>query len=176
MKQKTNEYELIVAQGKRPLWQSLLSALFFSLMVWVLYNDVMIFYQYGFNENTFKHFSKSIFTLAYCLTGGIAFAVTKTVLIDLDKDLLISRFTVGMFSHDVNSKIPQLEYVSVFLDSNENYQVNLWYIGNKHYKMYVFNDKVQAIKFAASVAIKLTIDLLDATEKGNFAWIDKTEV
>ena len=67
-----------------------------------------------------------------------------------------------------------LEYVSVFLDDKDNFQVNLWYVGNKHYKMYVFEKKETAMKFGKHVAAKLNIDLLDATERGKNIWIEKT--
>lgn len=114
--------------------------------------------------------------MSFCLVGGIYFSMTKTVLIDTDKDILISRFNVGIFSRDIKSKVPELEYVSVFQADELEYQVNLWYVKNKHYKMYTFAEKDSALKFGASVALKLNIDLLDATERGNSKWIDKTTV
>jgi hypothetical protein len=168
------DFELIVKQGKIPLWKLLLSVVFFSIMVWIFSEDVIMFYNYGFNEDTFRAFSKSIGAMAYCLTGGIVFAISKTILIDVDKDLLISRYQVGLFSRDVKANVPKLEYVSVFLDDKHNFQVNLWYIGNKHYKMYEFKNKEDAFIFAELVSAKLNIDLLDATERGNNKWIEKT--
>lgn len=119
-----------------------------------------------------KDIPRTIKAISYCLVGGISFSVTKTILIDTNNDILISRFCVGPFYKDVKSDVPQLEYVSVFLDGKERYQVNLWYIGNKHYQMYFFEDKKAAMKFGQEVAQKLSIDLLDATEKGNSIWID----
>ena len=171
-----NEFELIVAQGENLWWRLLLSVAFFTLMVWVVSENIIMFYNYGFHEDTFRAFSKSLFTIGYSLTGGIIFAVTKTILIDVDKDLLISRFNVGPFSKDVKSTVPQLEYVSIFLDDKENYQVNLWYIGNKHYNMYQFDEKEIAMKFGNHVAIKLNLDLLDATERGDNKWVEKIKV
>lgn len=43
----------------------------------------------------------------------------------------------------------------------------------KHYKMYDFDNKEAAYQFALDISNKLNIDLLDATEKGNFVWIEK---
>jgi hypothetical protein len=173
MENNNNEYELIVAQGKNPLWKLLVAVVFFTLMVWVVSNNIIMFYNHGFQEATFRAFSKSLFIIGFSLTGGILFASTKTILIDLDKDLLISRFNVGVFSKDVKSIVPKMEYVSVFLDEKDNFQVNLWYVGNKHYKMYVFEKKETAITFGNHVALKLNVDLLDATERGNNRWIEK---
>jgi hypothetical protein len=173
MDSKNKEFELIVAQGKNPWWKLLLSVAFFSLLAWVISENIIMFSNYGFHEDTFRAFSKSLFIFGFSLTGGIVFAVTKTILIDIDKDLLISRFNVGPFSKDVKSTVPQLEYVSVFYDQKEMYQVNLWYVRNKHYNMYVFEHKEDAFQFGEMVADKLNIDLLDATERGNNKWVEK---
>jgi hypothetical protein len=169
----TKQYELIVSEGKRPFWMLLMAAICFTLVIYNLYNLAIAFFEPGFNEGQATILiPDTIQSVTTMMLSGIAFSITKTVLIDTDKDLLISRFCVGPFSKDVKSKVPQLEYVSVFLDPKERFQVNLWYIGNKHYKMYFFDEKESAMKFAELTALKLSIDLLDATEKGNSKWID----
>ncbi|MGV9004755.1 hypothetical protein [Flavobacterium sp.] len=176
MKTNPNDFELIVAQGKIPIWRLLLSVAFFSIMIWFLSQEILMFYYVGFNERTIVIFFKCLSLVAYCLVGGIAFAVSKTILIDVDKDLLISRYNVGMISKDVKAAVPKLEYVSVFLDEKEMYQVNLWYIGNRHYTMYSFDEKEMAFKLANHVANKLNLDLLDATDRGNNKWIEITKI
>ena len=173
MKESIKEYELIVSQGNRPLWMRILAALFFTCMLYFIYELCLVIYYRGFSQIPPKALSGFVELITYSLSGGIAFCITKTVLIDTDKDLLISRFCVGPFSRDVKSKVPELEYVAVFFDSKENYEVNLWYVGNKHYRMYDFDEKEPAMKFADMVSEKLNIDFLDATEKGNSKWIDK---
>ena len=176
MKENPNDFELIVAQGKVPSWRLLMSVVFFSAMIWLLAQEIRMFYYVGFNEKTFTIFSKSLGSLGYCLTGGVVFAISKTILIDVDQDLLISRYNVGMISKDVKSAVPKLEYVAVFLDEKEEYQVNLWYVGNRHYNMYSFDEKEAAFKLANHVASKLNLDLLDATERGNNKWIEITKL
>ena len=176
MKENIKEYELIVSQGNRPLWMRILAALFFTYMLYLVYELCLLFYYRGFSAFSSKTLPSFAELIGYSLSGGITFCITKTVLIDTDNDLLISRFCVGPFSHDVKSRVPELEYVAVFFDSKENYEVNLWYVGNKHYRMYDFDEKKTAMKFAEMVSEKLNIDLLDATEKGNSKWIDKTKL
>jgi hypothetical protein len=123
-----------------------------------------------------RTFPDAIKNICAGLAGGIAFSITKTVLIDIDKDKLISRYTVGPFSRDVLTVVPELEYVAVFLNSKDQYEVNLWYTGNKHYKMYFFEEKESAFTFATAISNKLNIDLLDATEKGNNKWVEKETI
>lgn len=171
-----NEFELIVAQGRRPLWMLIIAACFFTLMLYRLYEICLFFYNYGLCTYAFVFVAFILKAAILALAAGITWSCTKTILIDTDEDLLISRFCVGPFSKDVKSKVPQLEYVSVFFDSKERFQVNLWYVKNRHYNMYFFDQKEIAMEFAAKVAIKLNIDLLDATEKGNSKWLDKTEL
>ncbi|HMI07141.1 MAG TPA: hypothetical protein VK528_06325 [Flavobacterium sp.] len=168
------EYELIVSEGKRALWQRIFAALCFTTLMYYLYLLCCLLWQLGICPETEKLLPGFVKGIGFLLSGGIAFSVTKTVLIDTDKDKLISRFVVGPFFRDVMSKVPELEYVSVFLDAKEYYQVNLWYNKNKHYKMFVFEEKPQAFQFAGQVADKLKIDVLDATEKGDSKWIEKT--
>ncbi|NHM06590.1 hypothetical protein G4D82_05105 [Flavobacterium sp. CYK-4] len=167
-----NEFELIVSQGKRPFWQRLMAAICFTGVLYLLFNIVLLFYRYGFSLAP-KAAGASFELIAYFLVTGIGFSMTKTILIDTDKDKLISRFCIGPFSRDVLSQVPELDYVLVFLDGKGYYQTNLWYKGNKHYRMYAFDEKKPAMDFAAQVSERLKLDMLDATEKGNSKWIEQ---
>jgi hypothetical protein len=170
--EEKNEFELIVSQGKRPIWSTIVAALFFTYMIYSIYMLIQMLWKFGFLEGVAQELPRFAQNIGYTLAGGISFSVTKTVLIDIDKSKLISRYFVGPFSKDVLSVVPDLEYISVFLDSKGYYQVNLWYKGNKHYKMYDFEEKNPALEFAQQAAAKLNIDLLDATEKGNSKWME----
>ena len=166
------EYELIVQPGKRPLWQIVISAFLFALTFYYLYKIGELFYFFGYSDYTLMVLPKYVEIMAYTFSAGFTSSVMKSVLIDLDKDKLVSRFSIGPFSWDKLSSIPELKYVGVFKDSNEDFQVNLWYSGNKHYKMYKFNTKSDALYLAKNTAIILKIDLLDSTERGANKWID----
>ncbi|AWA29476.1 hypothetical protein HYN48_04885 [Flavobacterium magnum] len=168
-----DEFELVVHQGRMPIWKTLLAAILFTGMLYFLYDMFVVIWDYGLNDATNRRFAGDIKLVGMTLAGGISFSLRKSVMIDLDKNRLVSKFNVGPFCRNVRSEIPQLEYVSVFLDGKGYHQVNLWYKGNKHYNMYAFEEKKNAMKFAANVAVKLDIDLLDATEKGNFHRVDK---
>ena len=167
-----NEFELVVSDGKLPIWKAVLAAAFFTLMFYNLYDVVTTLYLTGFESKISKSISRSMEGFGFCLAGGVMFATRKVMMIDLDRDKLISRYLLGPFSRDRLTVIPELEYVSVFYDSKENFQVNLWYKGNKHFKMCRFAEKSPAMEFARHVAKKLKIDLLDATVKGNSQWLD----
>lgn len=166
------EFELIVHEGKRPFWQTLVAGTIFTLMFYLIYQTVLLFYHFGYSEFTLKCIPDLVYGITYCLVLGLGFSVVKSVLIDVDKDKLVSRFTIGPFSYDKLSAVPSLEYVSVFKDARGGFDVNLWYIGNKHYVMCDFYDCESAFVFARYVADKLKIDLLDATVKGDSKWVE----
>lgn len=166
------EFELIVHEGNRPWWQTIIAGLIFTFMFYLIYHAVLMFYYLGYNDGTVRAFPSFFFLIVCCIVAGISFSLVKSVLIDVDKDKLVTRFTIGKFSYDHISPVPSLEYVSVFKDGRGGYDVNLWYIGNKHYVMCDFFDSESAFIFAHYVANKLKLDLLDATVKGDSKWVD----
>lgn len=172
MKEKT-EYEVSIFEKKRSWYELLLASIFFSL---IIYMFAMIIY-YGFIEVSPEICIRACVTLllcgTYCLVYGLKFSATKNLLIDLDTSLIVSRYVVGPFSYDVKSKVTTFEYVSFFQDKGGEYGTHLWYVKNRHYKMYSFANKEAAYQFSLAISNKLNIDLLDATEKGNFVWIEK---
>ncbi|WP_298155112.1 hypothetical protein [Flavobacterium sp.] len=173
-----NEFELVVHQGRIPIWKTFLAALLFTATFYFLYDMFAVVIDHGFGTSTsvVRRFAGDIKLAGIALASGISLSIRKSVMIDLDENRLVSKYMVGPFCRNVRAEVPQLEYVSVFLDGKDYYQVNLWYKGNKHYNMYAFEEQKSAMRFAAAVAIKLDIDLLDATEKGNFHNVDKYSV
>lgn len=85
-------------------------------------------------------------------------------------------------------KLPEIEYVSVFLTEenislwvssastnvvNEIYKINLFYDSNKKIEAFTSYDKDEAFKIGHHIAEALITDLLDATNKGDFEYVDK---
>ncbi|MEK8179212.1 hypothetical protein WMW71_02555 [Flavobacterium buctense] len=174
--EENNEYELVVSQGKLPWWRIIVASLFFSYMIYMLYILCILFYKVDLVKVKPKGIAGIIEVAAFCFAGGVSFSITKSILVDLDKEKLVSIYSVGLFSKKIITALPELEYVSVFKVDDMEYEVNLWYKRNKHYKMYKLTEEEQALKFGAMVAQKLNIDLLDATEKGNNKWVEKETV
>ncbi len=173
MEENLKEYELVVHEGRRPFLMVIIAAIFFTFAIYRLYELIPFYQNYELNLKTAGLIPIALRSSILLFASGISYSCTKSVLIDTDKDLLISRFCVGPFSKDVKSKVPDLDYVSVFKVDEMEYQVNLWYLQNKHYKMYKLTEEEHALKFGAMVAKKLNIDLLDATERGNNKWVEK---
>ncbi|HSD15206.1 MAG TPA: hypothetical protein VLB74_11205 [Flavobacterium sp.] len=168
-----NEFEVVVSQGKRHFLEIALAAVFFGVL---LYLVGMTIYYAIFNPDLGLFIGNSYNMLSlsgFLIVMGLKFSMVKDVLIDLDENKLVSRYSVGPFEYNKKSEVPDLDYISVFLNLKGNYEVNLWYGKNKHYKMYVYFEKEEAFQFAEQIAAKLKLDLLDATEPGNSKWIEK---
>ena len=167
------QYEVSIHEKKRSWYELLLASVFYSAFIFMV---ILVIY-YGWIEESSMIFIRASVTLlllgTYCIVYGLKFSATKNVLIDKETNTIVTRYVVGPFSYDLKSKVTEFEYVSFFQDKLGEYGTNLWYVKNRHYKMYSFESKEAAYKFSLDVSNRLNIDLLDATEKGNFKWIEK---
>lgn len=171
-----NEFEVAIFAGNRSWYEVVLASVFLGVSIYLL---LYTLYD-AFIGTSLGLFIRNIYlTIAiggYCFIKGISFSMTKNLFIDVDTNTIVSRYVVGPFSYDVKSKVAEFEYVSFFKDKFDCYGTSLWYVKNRHYKMYSFEDKESAYKFALEIANKLNIDLLDATEKGNSKWLEKEKL
>ena len=174
-----NSNEIIVSEGKKPLWILLVAAFLFTASLFFFVYHFYLLFDFGgqLKIKAIKGISSNIGVSVYAFLGAITLSKVKTIYIDLEKEKLRTQHSVGVFKVNYFSVIPELEYVSVFLNpQNEIFEVNLWYKGNKHYNVFNFEDYKSAFDFGLLFSNKLNIDLLDATEKGNSKWIDKTDL
>ena len=168
----SHEHELIVSEGKKSRPEKIIAAffytVFFFLVVAVLYNVLIDESSWIFIQSIYAPLTGALFCLAFALN----YSIEKTILIDLKKDKLIYRFSFGPYEHNQFSTVPKLEYVAVFKNIEGIYEVNLWFNGNKHYRMDHFDKSTEAFDFAKVVTSKLNLRLLDATKKGDTHWIE----
>ena len=169
------DHKLIISQGKRPIWKTILTAIFFTLMLVEIWATILMLFSFKMTEDVLRAAAMSLAPIAYWFAFGVSVGLLKTISIDTEKDILITTYFIGPFSKDVKSTIPELQYVAVFKDAKELYQVNLWYKGNKRYNMFTFDEPEPAFIFAKTVCVKLKLDLLDATERNNNQWIEEVE-
>lgn len=170
--------EIVVSQAKRPFWQIIIASFLYTASFFILFYGFYKLYIMGFDENNTKVIKGNIsfFSLSiYAFLGALRFSVQKTIFINNENQKLKTQFSVGNINVNYHSEIPELKYVSVFKNPNSYFiEVNLWYGKNKHFNVYNYENIDEAFNFGKLFSNKLKIDLLDATEKGNFKWIDKT--
>jgi hypothetical protein len=104
--EENNEYELVVSQGKLPWWRIIVASLFFSYMIYMLYILCILFYKADLVKVKPKGIAGIIEVAAFCFAGGVSFSITKSILIDLDKEKLVSIYSVGLFSKKIITALP----------------------------------------------------------------------
>lgn len=173
-----NQNEIVVSEGSRPFWQTIIAALLFTLSIGLLLYFVYLLSIVDYENTKQLNGSASFLKLSvFAFVGALRFSLVKTLYINLEKEKLKTEFAVGIFKYSYFSNIPVLEYVSVFKNPNKyEFEVNLWYKGNKHFNVSNFDEFEPAFQFGLLFSNRLNIDLLDATEKGNSKWIEKEKL
>jgi hypothetical protein len=161
------ENEIILSEKEKPFWQRIIAALLYTAMIYVMY---LVFHYLSIRWIAvgLKYFE----LVLVLFIGALRFSLTTTICLNLSSQKLKTVYSVGPISIKDNSELPKLEYVSIFKNSMEEFEVNLWHSKNKHYKICIFENFEEAINFGKYFALRLKIDLLDATEKGNSKWLD----
>lgn len=171
-----NDTNRIILQNKpKPFWKIIAAAFLYTvsvLCIWVGYfrmthPDLYTVYEYR-NSVILMEMALFPFLLA------VHFSISQKKEINIKSKKIITQFSIGgSLKIYENSKLENFEYVSVFFDSKQvNYMINLWYKRNKFYSLCSFEDFDSAMDFGKMLSNKFQINLLDATVKGNFKWIE----
>ncbi|APY08631.1 hypothetical protein BWZ20_10095 [Winogradskyella sp. J14-2] len=123
----------------------------------------------------------------------LAFVLLRTDGSEIDLESKTYRKTISVLGIKIGkwNPLPKVDYISVFA-TNENITVralsaettntfpvihlNLFYDNNKKITVYETKNQEDAFDVASHIADALLIDLLDATEKGDFKWVDKNKL
>lgn len=164
--------EIIIHQGKRHFLEIVLGSIFFAIFIYLVLEAFYILILGGDLEFFAWKLFNVFISSGFLLVMGLTFTLTKSIIINPSNEKLISIYSVGVFSKRIESKIPELNYISIFKNSKDEFEVNLWYEKNKHYKMYVFEKFDEALVLGKQLSYRLNTDLLNATKKGDFKWIE----
>ena len=163
---------VLISEGSLPWWKLVLIAGILTFMVYL-----MIIYSlnnsFSFSEKYFMGLIKSLELHIYLLGFAIYLSLTQNYLFDFSKKKFKKEISFLFLRFGRWKKLPELEYVSVFLNANKEIEVNFWYFKNIHFKIAVYYDYNDAIEAGFKIAYKMEIDLLDATKRGKSKWIDK---
>ena len=94
------------------------------------------------------------------------------MLFDLENKKFKDQFSVGPFKVGKWQDLPPLNYVSVFNNTRDFFEINLWYAKNKHFNVYTYYDKEEALKTGYYIANQLNIKFLDATKRNDYKYLD----
>lgn len=170
---RNTKNEVLISPGNRHILEILLASVFYAVLLFLIVRTIFYYFQTGNIAFLLENTIRTITVSGTLIVFGLKFSMVKDILINVKDQYLISSYRVGRFKYDVKSKLPDLKYISIFKNATNEFEANLWYGKNNHYKMYVFEKFEEALDFGKIIALKFNLDVLDATVKGNFKWLDK---
>ncbi len=163
--------EVIISQGNRPFWHNIIAAFFYTVVVFCI---VFFFLDFEFSLRADYAVQQMdyIDIASSALAGAFYFSVIQAYYFDFKNKQYKHESAYLIFKLGKWKPLPILEYISVFKKEEAVYEVNLWYVRNKHFKIYRMFDEDEAMQVGKQLAASLNIDLLDATVANDSKWID----
>ncbi len=116
-------------------------------------------------------FSLAVFFMFVCAAG-----LTFTKKVYTNSEIKDVRFNFTLFNIALCKDIvfKKVEYVSVYKNhSDRDFEVQIWLSETKKKSVSTHLNSQSAFNLAFKIANGLQVNLLDATEKGNFKWMEK---
>lgn len=167
----TNQKNIIISEGKRPIWQVGIGLLCYAAAV-TLFIITLTDGRFLNTRDARSSFHKFEFSIILFLLG-LRFSSIQNILFD-----------IGILKFGKWKSLPDIEYISVFkqdVSSDRDgdgrreygtvYNVNVWYQTSKHFTIYTNNEPEPALEMGKHIATYLKTNLLDATDPYNKVWI-----
>ena len=171
------ESAIIISESKRPYWQLVIAALLLTFAFYVLLISCL---DISWSFKDVLPMAHSLEFVVFISAIAIGFCSHKCVYIDIENSRFKPTMEIGFIKIGKWKTIKNYKYVSVFYDpsksESEQFEVNLWYDQNKHFELYTRNNFRDAMQIAYNLSEELEIDLLDASIKNDYKWIDKEEL
>lgn len=163
--------EILISQGERALWQLVIAALLYTGMFTCLY-----YFSTTFNiHDEVKKVKASLVFLElaiFLFLSGISFSIVRDYHFNIKEKKYKILFCIGPIRVGSWKTFENLNYISVFKNNKDKFEVNLWYNKNKHFNISTYGKQNFALLAGKHIAKKLNIDLLDATEPRNSKWVE----
>ncbi len=148
---------LIIIEGqKKHFLYRLLASFLFATAVFVL-GKFFLNTPISNTESFRLAFLKLIKSEVYILIFAIGFSVVSHHHFNLKEKKYREYFSVANIGYGKWKSIDNLSYTSVFLNSKDIYEVNIWDESNNRFKVYFYNKEIDAIETAKHLAKKLNI-------------------
>ena len=163
---------LVYIERRNSLFFRITAAIFYTTVIGLIIHFIFTMDFSWEKKHFYAHFDylQIIFILLFL---AIYLSYTINCHFDFEKKLFKREYTIGIFKYGKWKRLPKLDYVSLFAVNGSTFQVNLWNNKNKHWDLYEEFNFEDAFKIAFELSELLNIDLLDATVRNDFKWIDK---
>lgn len=159
----------LVYSSNRPFWHFVIAIPLYYFMFRTTCKMIELFYTWRIWHAV--QFLVAVFFLFVCAAG-----VTFTKKVYTNSREKNVRFNFVLFGIPLckDTIFNDVKYVSVYKNhSDRDFEVNIYLTEKKKKAVSVYLEEKSAFKLATSIAIGLEVDLLDATERGNFVWVEK---
>jgi len=163
------EFTKLIYVSERPFWYFLIAFPLYYFTISMVFKAVELFSS-GKVIEALK-FLLAIFFMFVCAAG-----LTFTKKVYTNAKLKTVRFNFTLFKIPLcrDSVFKNVQYVSVYKNySDRDFEIYIWLSETQKKSISVHLDLQSAFDYALKIANGLEVDLLDATEKGNFKWIEK---
>lgn len=170
---------LFILGKPRSLLQIILASFFYSItifFIWIAMNRMV--YPERCTRDEYKGSVILLELTSITLLIAIFLSARISLFIDFKKQKIFEHYNLGIcrFKLLFLKDFSNIDYISIFLPNDNKFYIMVWLKDKNKLSLCSFNDFEPALNFGKLISSKLNIDLLDATEKGNFKWIDKTEL
>ena len=147
---------LKIVSKKRPWYERLLAAVFFSIAIYV----IATFYlnnPVSFTESYYRISFRVMAGLVLIISFGIKFSVVINHHFNFELKKYRAYWSVGPFGRGEWEDFRTLDRVSTFLNNRNECEVNIWDIKNRRYRITAFDEIDDAVNYGRDLAQKLDI-------------------
>lgn len=166
---KDQQSDVLVYTTKRPFWHFLLAL---PLYFFTISMSLKMFNLFCENKlMSGLKFTTAVFFMFVC-AAGLTF--TKRVYTNANAKTVSFAFTLFQIPLCKKIVFKNVQYISVYKNyADRDFEIQIWISETKKESVSVHLNSKPAFYLASKIAEGLEVDLLDATEKGNFKWVEK---
>ncbi|MEM7186107.1 MAG: hypothetical protein AAF466_05565, partial [Bacteroidota bacterium] len=153
--------DIYVSKGHKAFWKLLFPYSCFALAIYCGYHAWVKFFSAGVEHRGLVLIVSFLLILPLVVIG-IYFSRIEDFYFDFGTKRYKAVTRVGIFKVGTWKRFQNLNYVSLFSNLDDNYQLNLWYDGNRHFKIDTFWLYKDAQRIGKEIAEQLDIEFYDA--------------
>lgn len=169
----------IVKQYDRSWSVKIAAGIFITIGLLLLYFLILSFVDKSINWAKYFGFSRwnkgfeSVFFFFFIfLQFGFNLAKRNRVIFDLEKKRYKIEEFVGPIHWGDWETFSNLKRVSIFKNNHDFYELNIWFLNNKHFTFDIFTEYEDVLAEAQYVAKILELEILDASDPRNPILLD----
>ncbi|WP_339845641.1 hypothetical protein [uncultured Dokdonia sp.] len=153
--------DVIISQGSRTLLENIIAAACYTIALFCIYQIVI----------ALEHVVGYAYIGTTSVMLGLRFSISKNYRFNFKANRFRDMSAIGLIEWGDWIKYDELNYVAVFLNAKDFYEVNLWYDENRRFNLSNYAELDDALMGAKEITQLLALDLYDAgTDAYNGRW------